>query len=110
MTVIIQKSICHDCIWKDSCGSLKKIDEMRDRRNNPGHINSLFEAIIVQCSMKDYDRSYNGEKDSSLFYCLECGTMHRNDSRIGMMHKKKMEEQRIKIKKGADKEEGYVNN
>ena len=65
---------------------------MRDRRNNPGHTNDVFEVIVVQCSMKNYDRSYrsyrSGDKDSTLYYCIECGTMHRNDSRIGKLHKK----------------------
>ena len=62
---------------------------MRDGRNNPGHTNEVFEAVIVQCSMKDYDRSYSsGEKDSTLYYCVECEKMHRNDSRIGKLHKK----------------------
>ena len=89
MTVIIQKSICRDCLWKETCGSLKKIDDMRDRRNNPGHINDVFEVIVAQCSTKNCDRSYkSGDKDSTLYYCMECSTMHRNDSRIGKLHKK----------------------
>lgn len=62
---------------------------MRDSRNNPGHVNDVFEVIVVQCSIKNYDRSYKSrDKDSTLYYCTECGTMHRNDSRIGKLHKK----------------------
>lgn len=89
MTVIIQKSMCHDCIWKETCGNLKKINDMRDSRNSPGHVNDVFEVIIVQCSIKNYDRLYKSrDKDSTLYYCTECGAMHRNDSRIGKLHKK----------------------
>lgn len=81
--------MCVDCKWKDSCQTLKKIDEIRDRRQNSGHTNDTFEVVIYQCSIKNYDRSYKTDKDDkSLYYCTECNSMHHSSSRIGKLHKK----------------------
>lgn len=80
--------MCIDCIWIGSCNSFKKVDEMRDRRNNPGHLNDIFEAIIVTCSNKNYDRSYKMGNDKGMYYCPECQQMHHDFSRIGRLHKK----------------------
>ncbi len=62
---------------------------MRDNRNNAGHTNDIFEAIIVQCSMKDYDRSFKKGDDGNagMYYCTKCSSMHHIRSRIGRLHK-----------------------
>lgn len=89
MTVLVRKSVCVDCIWKCSCSNIKKIDGIRDRRDNPGHINDIFKVVVIQCSMKNYDRSYKGQdiENRKLYYCTECGSMHHSNSRIGIKHK-----------------------
>lgn len=91
MTVLVKKSVCADCIWMDSCQSFKKIDEIRDKRNNPDHKNDILEAIIVKCSIKNLDRSYRGDDNTGMYYCIECGSMHHGSSRIGKLHKKSMQ-------------------
>ncbi len=89
MPVLVRKSICCDCIWIKSCQLLNRINNIDDKRDNPGHINDRFEAIIVTCSLKDYDRSYKIDgKKCDMYYCIECGQMHHGDSRIGKLHKK----------------------
>ena len=85
----MSKSVCADCIWKKSCQKLERLNGDGDKRNNPGHTRDIFEVIVINCSTKNYDRSYKADgKDSALYYCTECMSMHRNNSRIGMMHKK----------------------
>ena len=76
-----------DCVWRDSCQSFKKVNEMRDMRDNPGRPNTVFEAIIVNCSIKNIDRSYKGD-NNGMYYCSGCGAMHHEWSRIGKLHKK----------------------
>lgn len=90
LTVLTKKSVCVDCIWIDSCQTFKKIDEIRDNRQNPGHPNDILEAVIINCSNKNYDRSYGSEDkgEGSMYYCVECGSMHHGNSRIGRSHKK----------------------
>lgn len=89
MTVLVKKSVCVDCIWINSCNSFRKIDDMCDRRDNPGHTNTVFEVIIHQCSTKNCDRSYKTDEDNKgLYYCAECNSMHRENSRIGKLHRK----------------------
>ena len=62
---------------------------MRDGRNSPDHKNYILEAIIVNCSIKNYDRSYSsGGDESGMYYCTECASMHQAWSRIGKLHKK----------------------
>lgn len=67
---------------------------MRDSRNNPGHTNDVFEVVVVQCSMKNCDRSYKGDgtENRKLYYCTECESMHHSNSRIGKFHKKYQDE------------------
>lgn len=78
-----------DCIWKDTCMKLQKLHDMCDnKRTNIGHDNDVFDVIITACSIKNYDRSYNGDK--RLYYCPECDCMHRHGSRIGLLHSKYM--------------------
>lgn len=70
---------------------------MQDSRNNPGHTNDVFIAIIIQCSMRNCDRSYKGDDEESrkLYYCTECESMHHSNSRIGKFHKKYQNGKRI---------------
>lgn len=99
MPVVVSKSICNDCIWKNSCQKLAKINGMDDRRNNPGYTNDKFEVLILDCSLKNYDRSYGNSKKKLninknrenknkyvLYYCPECKIMHHSTSQIGRHH------------------------
>lgn len=62
---------------------------MKDTRDHHNHPNDVFDAIIVNCSLKNYDRSYNGGNGkSTMYYCEECESMHHEWSRIGRMHKR----------------------
>lgn len=62
---------------------------MSDGRNDPGHKNDIFQVIIVNCSIKNYNRSYKGgDDDSGMYYCTKCNSMHQAWSRIGKLHKK----------------------
>lgn len=88
MTVLVKKSTCIDCTWRSSCTSFKKVDGIRDSRDNSGHKNDTFQAIIIQCSMKNYDRSYREDGELGMYYCTECSSMHHAKSRIGKLHKK----------------------
>lgn len=65
MTVITTSSTCIDCIWKNSCQKLERLNCDGDKRNNPGHTKDMFEIIILICSAKNCDRSYKtgGEKE-----------------------------------------------
>ena len=60
---------------------------MIDGRNNPGHKSDIFQAVIVNCSIKNYDRSYRVSNDEGMYYCTECNSMHQAWSRIGKLHK-----------------------
>lgn len=88
----MRKSVCVDCIWRNSCQRLARIQGIGDHRNSRHNVD-VFEIIILTCSLKNYDRSYRTEdKDGKkLYYCTECGQMHQELSRIGINHKAKME-------------------
>lgn len=89
MTVIIEKSICSDCVWKDTCQRLERVNNV-DKRNNPGHTKDIFDVVILRCSLKNFDRSYKDDEGNVinyLYYCTKCGMMHRSNSRIGISHK-----------------------
>lgn len=92
LTVLISKSVCMDCIWRKTCQKLERLNGGDDKRNNPGHTNDIFELIILTCSTKNYDRSYktgdDNKKNSGMYYCTECGTMHHEWSSIGRSHKR----------------------
>jgi hypothetical protein len=89
MSVLIKKSICLDCIWKDSCQKLYKLHEMCDSKMvNPGKPVDIFDIIIITCSLKNYDRSYS--KSEGMYYCVDCSAMHHEQSRIGKLHKNAM--------------------
>lgn len=104
MSVIMRKSTCFDCTWKNSCQRLARINT-DNKRNDLRHVNDVFEVIIFSCSLKNYDRSYRIEdKDrKKLYYCTECKAMHHEGSRIGMSHKAKMEADRQERMKELDK-------
>lgn len=78
-----------DCIWKDSCQRLERIN-IPDKRDAPGHPKDIFEIIVVSCSLKNCDRSYDGrkEKETGMYYCTECQQMHHEWSSIGKSHKR----------------------
>lgn len=61
---------------------------MCDRRINPGHTNDIFEVIIVNCSLKNCDRSYKIDSDNAgMYFCAECSSTHHEGSMIGKLHK-----------------------
>lgn len=93
MVVLMAKSICIDCIWRNSCQKFERINGIGDNRNNPGHERDIFEVIILRCSVKNYDRSYKtgGDKETGMFFCTECNSMHHEWSSIGRSHKKIIE-------------------
>lgn len=88
--MIIEKSVCNDCIWTDSCQKLHKLREMCGVRNsNDERQQDIFDVIVVKCSLKNFDRSYNGNKNrrsGGMYYCTECMSMHHVNSRIGKLH------------------------
>lgn len=92
LAVLISKSVCADCTWKKSCQKLERFNGDVDKRNNPGHTKEIFEIIILTCSTKNCDRSSkigdDKKKVSGMYYCVECGTMHHEQSSIGRSHKK----------------------
>jgi hypothetical protein len=91
VSVLIKKSICVGCTWKDSCQKLHKLHEMCDsKRVYPGKPVDVFDVIVVTCSLKDFDRSYKSGNDVGMFYCKDCNAMHHENSRIGKLHKKYM--------------------
>ncbi len=64
----MMKSVCIDCIWKNSCQKLERLNGSGDKRDNPGHAKEIFEIIIRKCSTKNCDRlkcgrSYKTEKE-----------------------------------------------
>ncbi len=89
MSILIARSVCVDCIWKDSCQKLHKLHEMCDsKRVYPGKPVDVFDVIITTCSLKDFDRSYKSDKLVGMYYCPDCCSMHHESSRIGKLHKK----------------------
>lgn len=91
MSILIEKSVCIDCIWKVSCQKLHKLHEMCDsKRVNPGKPVDIFDVVVTTCSLKDFDRSYNNGKRVGMYYCKDCNAMHHENSRIGKLHKKDM--------------------
>ncbi len=51
MVVIIEKSICKDCKWIESCQRLSRVN-IQDTRGDK------FTVIIEECGVKNIDRSY----------------------------------------------------
>lgn len=89
MSILVKKSICLDCTWKDSCQKLHKLHEMCDaRRINPGKPVDVFDVVVINCSLKNFDRSYKNGNEEGMYYCMSCHAMHREQSRIGRLHKK----------------------
>lgn len=116
MSMIVENSVCFNCEWKNSCQKINKLREMCSSEVNiTGRPIDIFNVIITKCSLKNYDRSYdsgknrggnrnksrsgdkvnnenNGELYSGgMYYCLECKSMHHENSRIGKLHKKEIE-------------------
>ena len=106
MAILIGKSICIDCVWKDSCQKLYRLRDMCGPDNNSSERSSkrpserpsekpserpvdIFDVIVKQCSLKNFDRSYR--KDDSMegmYYCPDCHAMHHGNSKVGKLHKK----------------------
>lgn len=85
--ILVNKSICVDCVWKYSCQKLHKLHEMCDsKRITPGKAD-IFDVVIINCSLKNFDRSYNINSDGGMYYCTDCNAMHHENSRIGKLHK-----------------------
>jgi hypothetical protein len=92
MSILITKSVCIDCVWKDSCQKLHKLHEMCDsKRVIPGKPLDVFDVIVATCSLKNFDRSYNNGNHVGMYYCQDCCSMHHERSRIGKLHKKAMQ-------------------
>jgi len=92
MSILVEKSVCIDCVWKDSCQKLHKLHEMCDsKRVNPGKPVDVFDVIVTTCSLKDFDRSYNNGNSVGMYYCQICCSMHHESSRIRKAHKKAMQ-------------------
>ncbi len=86
----MNKSVCMDCEWKNSCQRLERVNT-QDGRIAHDRRNDIFEIIIISCSLKNYDRSYKtgGDKEENgMYYCLECNQMHHEWSGVGRLHKK----------------------
>ncbi len=62
MSVIMTESVCIDCIWRDTCYALARIDNIcsdkRKFKNEKIHKNDIREIIIRYCTIKNIDRSY----------------------------------------------------
>jgi hypothetical protein len=89
MSILITKSVCVDCVWKDSCQKLHKLHEMCDsKRIYPGKPTDVFDVVVVTCSLKNFDRTYSKNSIVGMYYCTECNAMHHANSRIGKLHRK----------------------
>ena len=54
MVVLISKSICVDCVWKDSCQKLHKLHEMSDsKRVSSGRPVDIFDVIITMIDLME---------------------------------------------------------
>lgn len=109
MSVIIEKSVCVDCIGKDTCQRLKRLNPQSTIRDDlissfktdtlsckhlesrGGRPKEIFELIIATCSMKKQcieRKRFNLHNVTNLLrYCKLCQTMHRETSKIGIAHK-----------------------
>lgn len=86
---MLKKSICVDCTWKDSCQKLHRLHEMCDsKRVNPGKPVDIFDVIVLNCSLKNFDRSNKNGHSEGMYYCTNCHAMHNGNSRIGKLHKR----------------------
>jgi hypothetical protein len=89
MSILITRSVCIDCVWKDSCQKLHKLHEMCDsKRVYHGKPVERFDVIVTTCSLKDFDRTYKNGNNVGMYYCQDCCSMHHESSRIGKLHKK----------------------
>ncbi len=116
MSVIVEKSVCVDCIGRDTCQRLKRLnpgvtirDELIQKyergdikkdellcklvKSRAGRPEEIFEIIIVNCSLKGQysERKRLGNvKDGTgiMYYCKLCESMHNEKSEIGFAHKK----------------------
>lgn len=109
MSVLIEKSICVDCVCKDTCQRLKRLnpgstirdDLLREFKTDSlsckliegrgGRPKEIFELIIATCSMKkqciERKKFRLHEVTNPLKYCRLCQTMHPENSKIGLLHK-----------------------
>lgn len=88
MSILIKKSVCTGCVWKDSCQKLYRLREMCDSKvSSPDRPVDIFDVVIVNCSLKNLDRSYKNGNDKGMYYCTDCSAMHHEQSRIGKLHK-----------------------
>lgn len=111
MTVIIEKSICVDCDGRNTCQRLKRLNpgiSIRDEliqkyesgneflcklvKSRIGRPKEVFEVIIVTCSMKEQQNKRKKftvrDAVSPLYYCNLCQMMHRDNSELGIAHKR----------------------
>ncbi len=114
MSMIVENSVCVNCDWKGSCQKVSKLREMCSAEvNDTGRPTDTFNVVVTRCSLKNLDRSYDNGKNRSgdnknkigdednnnndgkdkyygggMYYCLECRSMHHENSRIGKLHKK----------------------
>lgn len=111
MSVMTKKSVCVDCNGKDSCQKLKKLHEMCDsKRTNPARSNDVFDVVVLNCSLKNYDRSYklrSGDGREGMYYCTLCHSMHHEVSRIGVFHKKLGGNSELGGNSGYESNDGY---
>lgn len=107
MTVDIKKSVCLDCIGRETCQRLKRLNPssgIRDELDVKGYYKKenreeeIFVLVITRCSMKDrYEYAVfkigRTEKDcDALYYCPLCKKMHRKSSVRGISHISQMSE------------------
>ena len=109
MSVLIDRSVCVDCISRDTCQRLKRLNPSSTIReylihdfktdtlscksieSRGGRPKEVFELIIAMCSMKkqnDMRKKFRlHEVTNPLRYCNFCQTMHQENSEIGKAHK-----------------------
>lgn len=89
MSVLITKSVCVDCVWKESCQKLHKLHKMCDsKRICPRKPTDVFDVVVTTCSLKNFDRSYHKNSLVGMYYCTDCNAMHHANSKIGKLHMK----------------------